>query len=910
MTEEAISPSVRSLLLQEMIEFKRKRAEQRASGQMVPPKPPTTQGIMIMPREEIPTDGVLRLAASREIRWKIDPNNVSLKKGSIESGRTSTVGKTQEPATQPTRLGRPPVSSVGQSPRPPISSTGQSPNVNPPGPAANSSSAVRPQNTLNVVHKKAVGLAPGQKIIKILASAPGTGIHAVRQTAESVKVSSDGYLILNGKPTSIKVTPNTKIVIQPQGAGDSQGSADGASPGSEGSGHTVGSPLGKEVVIKKIPTPAGLQPLSDNEASVSIQPIHQNLEQVSRTGSIQNQSPQNHRQYNVKIGQGQPPARTVAGNQQQGMVPGRVTVQTPRVVNVTGQQNVVPGSGTNPNRTMASDSIEARKQQLDIAQRLLAAKRRQLMQNGPISPKVARLEKDSSPLISSPNVTISRQGNVVNSNVDRVNSLSSNVLQNVNISSDILDSYYSVMNEGGGQKTAEFTAVPLTSIQQSAVQGTSLTNVQQSVQGTPVNIVHQGVQGNTNARNVAIPQHTPVNINRLLHSSPPKNSIVGTPVTVTKSEVSNSESEGSKIMSISALTTALARNIAAGNVQLNRTAPKGTERQLSSGQNTNVVNQNLVTSQTQPVQLGSDSGNPVVINVDPKGGVTQQYLNISQPVQTVIQSPQVMSQAVQFVSQPIQILNQSPQVICQTSQILSQPVVQKSQSVSSAISELLKSTVINNSVSNLLTTDSVGLQNQILSSLANVQTQQIQTLASMPETQTYLTSIQNQSLSSQSQLKPIEALFTGQTAPVMLSSTNKVHQFSPYKPGVSNVSPPKSDRQNLFDVFESGKNETVISPTKSDDFGFASLASDRIPIPVRQSGFPVISDEVLARGAKPTVRGNEFVGSPLNSSVMEALKSKLSPGKPLTGLQPRQVLNLVSREKIRGQLFAINNIVS
>ena len=319
---------------------------------------------VIMPKEKSTTDGVLQLPTSREIRWKIDPNKVSLKKGLIESGQTPMVVKIPKLSKLPPRLGRPPSSSVGQSPRPPKCSIGQSQNVNLPGPAANSSSAVRPpQNTLNVVHKEAVGLAPGQKIIKILASAPGTSIDAVRQTAESVKVSSDGYLILNGKPTSIKVTPNTKIVIQPQGAGDSQGSADGASQGSEGSSHAVGFPLGKEVVIKKIPTSAGLQPLSDMEASVSIQPVCQNInEKVQRTGTIpQNQSPQDHKQYNVKIGQGQPPGRTAAENKRQGMVPAVVTIKTSSVVNVTGQQNVVPGSGTNPDQTLASDSIEARK---------------------------------------------------------------------------------------------------------------------------------------------------------------------------------------------------------------------------------------------------------------------------------------------------------------------------------------------------------------------------------------------------------------------------------------------------------------------------------------------------------------------------------------------------------------------
>ena len=939
MTEEAISPSVRSLLLQEMIEFKRKRAEQRASGQVATTKPPTTQGIMIMPREEIPTDGVLRLAASREIRWKIDPKNVSIRQGLTDSGRTSTVVKTPDAKSFPSypRMGRPPISSVTQA----QSSVGQSPSQNQAMPAANSNPTVRPQNTLNVVHKKAVGLAPGQKIIKILASAPGTGIHAVRQTAESVKVSSDGFLILNGKPTSIKVTPNTKIVIQPQGTGDSQdGTTQGT--GADGSGPGVGSPLGKEVVIKKIPTPAGLQPLSDTEASVSIQPVRQNeqVQQVQRTVP-QSQPLQNHSHFNANIGQGHGPGRTVAGNQP-GMVPGRPTVQTPRIVNVTGQQqSVVSSPGTNPSQAMDPNSIEARKQQLDIAQRLLAAKRRQLMQNGPISQKVARIEKDTSPLISSPNVPMNQQ-RVVNSNLDQVNSLSSNVLQNVNISNDILDSYYSVMNESGGQK--EFTAVPLTNIQQSGVQGTSLTNVQQqSVQGTPVKNVQPGVQGSPSVpKNIPVPQHTPVNIDRLLHSSPPsKNSVIGTPVTVAKSAVS----EGHKTMSISALTTALARSIAAGNIQLNRTAPqKGTVQPLAGGQNTNIVNPSQLASQAQPVPSGSDPSKSVVINVDPKGSMTQQYLNVSQPVQVqspqvigqtlvqspqvigqgMVQSPQVLGQAVQYVTQPLQTLNQSPQIIGQTAQIVNQsvgqtaqivnqpigqtaqivnqPVLQKSPSLNanSSIAELLKSTVINNSVADLLTTDSTGLQNQILSSLANVQSQQVQSLATVPQTQTFLTSVQNQSLASQSQLKPIEALFTGQTSPLMPEST-KVRQFSPYKPGVSNISPPKSDRQNLFDVFEAGKTVAAVSPNKSDDFGFASLASDKIPIPVRQSVVMATSDEALSRAQKPVVtvtdRGSEFVGSPLlNSSVMKALKSKLSPGKPAAGAQQTQLPNLVSRE--------------
>ena len=811
-----VSPSVNSLLLQEMIEFKRKRAEQqRAEAHLSPQKPSTTQGIMIMPREEIPTDGVLTLAASREIKWKINPNTVTMAP-KLPSSQTvvKTPGGIAKSLPSESFRGRPPnPNSVGI---PTILNTsGHPPNTN----------SVRQPNTVNVVHKKAAGLAPGQKIIKILASAPGTGITAVRQTAESVKVSSDGYLILNGKPTTIKVTQNTKIVIQPQGAA--------STPESSTESGAAGDPLGKELIIKKIPTPVGLIPLSDAEAGVST-----TMHVVDNSKSVMSPT---------------------AGNMT-AQNPGSLTITAqhgPAMQNRNSLANRQPGGAAQPaiqtaGPNMTPEQLDAKRRQYDMAQRLLAAKRRQLMQNGPVNQKMARLDPNVSQTNPSPNNAVQEQGKGVHSNMPSVNTVSSNVLQNVNISNDILDSYYSVMNEASKQRpvtNSSANIVQQNSLPNSLQHNISANNVQPTSLGNSVqpnmlnNMQPNSVQVNRLANNVqpnslqqpnrlsnsvqqVAVRNTPVNINRLLQSTSVTSNI---PAAVSvSSDVNNSDNQSVKTMSLSALTTALARSIAAGKFQLQKETTNPEKPVSRIGDLTCRVNPNQLTSQNQS-NLSNSSGNSVVIDLDNEGEISMKPERVSDQTQYVTQA-----------SQPQTFIN--PQC---------QPRTQPS-SVTAAVADLIKSSVINNpaTITNLLTTDAARLQNPNpqISNVANVQ---------------------NQLQVSQTDIRPIEALFTAQTSPVVLSPTKSFANNQNISQNVAsysnlNVSPAKSDRQNLFDAFESAKS------VRSDDFGFASLSEQPEKTPVK-----------LQPGQSLTMKGKgkEFKGSPLNTSVMEALKSKLSPGK-------------------------------
>ena len=711
--EPDISPSVNSMLLQEMIEFKRKRAEQMRKMES-PEKPSLTSGIMIMPKEEIPTDGVLRLAASREIKWKIDKNRVS------NLGQSSqSVVKT--PCSNP---------SVVKTP----SSTG------------------RPAHPLNVVHKKAAGLAPGQKIIKILAQTPGSGVNAVRQTAENVKVSHDGYLILNGKATSIKVTPNTKIVIQPQGSASSQGAAS-AGPG-------------KELIIKKIPTPAGCTPLADLETSGS------STYQVVDNSSVANKS-----SIPTVVNMETSKPATVNNTQSpQQSLPHLPTLNKP--VQMRSPPTAAPGrpaiqtTGPNSIPNTVQSSVEMRLQQYDIAQRLLAVKRKQLMQNGPVGQKIARL--DSNPVVSnsSPNSQLksamSEPLKGVSSNIQArpANVLSNNVVQNVNIAGDILDSYYSVMNEANLQKPIQTNAHV---VNNTPVQNLLPVKTDLMAQTPPVEKTPQAVTSNIAA-------------------------VVGRP-----NIVSNSANQVTKNLSISALTTALARSIAAGNA----------------------LPQRLGDTQRHPQTDARLNMNPNSIQLTGVNQVNHSTSNVSIPP-NVINLGNVTGAAQQT------------------------PPNTPAASFSAALSKRIEATVIANQKHqpSLLTTDSVNIHNQ--NQISNT------------------SAIQNQT-----RVAPNEGFLTVQTSmPVTyvnnVSSNGTVISPNPSVYSNLTISPPKSDRQNLFDMFETDDKQGKVP--KLDDFGFSSLLdrSEKLKHPPGMS----------MRG-----KGKEFKGSPLNISVMEALKSKLSPGK-------------------------------
>ena len=269
---------------------------------------------MIIPKNELPSSGVLRMAATREIKRKVD----------------STFPQSQV--------------------------------INIAGPAS------KRDPSLNIIDHSIPG-SKQPKTIRIVAG--GTGPGSVKETAESVKVSADGYLIISGKNSGIKVSENTKIVIQPPGA-----------PGAPKAPSTS----------QMTPQPGATPPPQSGQVRKITIPVQQMPQQVK--GSIQD------------------------------------------IVNQAAASN--------------QPLTPEFKKKLEIAQRLMVLDQhkkkyieQQQKSNGPA--KVLRTDSSGS---QSDRRSIEERLRDPNVNIDnQLGSVSQNVVSNVNIASDILDTYYSVLND-------------------------------------------------------------------------------------------------------------------------------------------------------------------------------------------------------------------------------------------------------------------------------------------------------------------------------------------------------------------------------------------------------------------------------------------------------------------------------
>ncbi|KAL4225500.1 cat eye syndrome chromosome region [Mactra antiquata] len=371
-------------------------------------------GVMIIPKSEMNSSGVLRMAATREIKRKVNPQFVN---------KSQVVHK----------LGVSGKKDLG----------------------------------LNIIDQTTPG-SNQPKTIRIVAST-GSGHGSVKQTAENVKVSSDGFLIIGGKNSGIKVTENTKIVIQPPTAQPPSTSTSGAptpptqSPATSGGNRPDLSQLvgSSTVTFPKIKTGSTDSSVKPNSPAVTGQ-------QMSLTGLLRQAA-------------------------------------TTQILSAHDQSRLQALIKHHSEGSLTPEKAKA----VEVAKKILQMnlqKRKLLQQKSDTtdeenSPKVAKL---GSPGMSSlieqklrdPTVSIDSQlGNV-----------SKNVISNVNIASDILDTYYSVMNEAKNRTSGE-SGVSAAAVSKPVVTVANIPTAQTSV-----------------SNSVSTPQSSQLTIPRTVHSAPSQSS--------------------------------------------------------------------------------------------------------------------------------------------------------------------------------------------------------------------------------------------------------------------------------------------------------------------------------------------------------------------------------------------------
>lgn len=451
-----------NLLLQEMIELKRQREKKLAASALhnhgvITRGPERIRmanpqgGVMIIPKSEMNSTGVLRMAATREIKRKV--------------------------ASQPQLPNLAPLNRQGKLP---IVHTGGRETVV-------KADLSKKEPGLSIVDQTTPG-SNQPKTIRIVAS-NANGQPSVKQTAESVKVSADGYLIISGKNSGIKVTENTKIVIQPPG---------GSTPSAEGASQLQAA--SKEILIKKIPTLSNLRQVPGLNLSGM----------TSMAGStVQNTAG------STVPGPSQVPSQVVSSVSPANQMPIQQQVSLQRLLKQT---------ASNPQLSQQQAALQGfvnqmgekgqltpdMKKKLDIAQRILhlnqqkrkflEQQKSQQQQNGPAPgvnpPKIIKLDVGAGAVNSSAIEERLRDPSV---NIDnQLGSVSQNVISNVNIASDILDTYYSVLNDAKSKASASVqqnvSAVSVT-LQQSTAPLTQNVGISQSLPRTNISQLPTTIQG-------------------------------------------------------------------------------------------------------------------------------------------------------------------------------------------------------------------------------------------------------------------------------------------------------------------------------------------------------------------------------------------------------------------------------
>ena len=368
-----------------MIEMKRQREKNLASkilenNQVVTRGPERIRvgnpqdRVAIMPRDELPTQGLLKLAASREIKRKVSP----------QFGEMVDLTK-KDPGLSVT------------------------------------------SNTVGPVRGRG-------KTIKIVApTGAGPSGSVLRDTAGTVTVSADGYLIIGGRNSGIKVSNNTKIVIQQPGASQNQNNTNSPSQGTE-------------LLVKRIPTPSGLKALPD-----SISGIEKSTDPTMKDhSSVKPDAPRTPAILNASIS---PPLYQSRGN-----IPSVVRQHQflNRELNSSGVVTQNPNSLSSNLINRPLNSALSNKKQ-DTPARGHSQQNGSELQSTPA--KVRKLSVSQESTVNSPSC-MSIEERLREPNINRV---SENVVKSVNIAGDILDSYYSVLNSTKSNKVETHPPKPVVS---------------------------------------------------------------------------------------------------------------------------------------------------------------------------------------------------------------------------------------------------------------------------------------------------------------------------------------------------------------------------------------------------------------------------------------------------------------
>ncbi|KAL3842091.1 hypothetical protein ACJMK2_020155 [Sinanodonta woodiana] len=427
------------------------------------------EGVMIIPKEDLPTDGVLRLAATREIRWK--PSGIF--NGARQEGKSFSNQKSSCSNFTPFYLSKDkqPLSSETSSNsvvRNSGSSTGQHPltHVMPHLVAKHGQSG-------GTVQVKSVtpttSPITGNKIITIVTS--GQGQSTPGSSVPGVQVSEDGYLVINGQKTEIKGTGKIKVVFQQPRTSPVIGSPVVTTPQ-----HTSATATGglSKLQIGRVAHSTVNSP--EMQATTTTLFPNSNLPRMSQNSGDTNQQQPIGTLKDPRLGVSKlsPVINTVYSaptsfliQKQEPKVEEKVRIpfriSEPKVKTLQSSDTLTFDYETEPKNHRKEESVES-----------YLLKRRKVIGVDASSPKQPRLDSDSLNMQTSPPSLLEHQSsnrvenlqnnanpvfstipcslaNSTNSTSKPVISMTDTVVQSVNITSDILSSYYSVFNSSKGE---------------------------------------------------------------------------------------------------------------------------------------------------------------------------------------------------------------------------------------------------------------------------------------------------------------------------------------------------------------------------------------------------------------------------------------------------------------------------
>ncbi|KAK3602637.1 hypothetical protein CHS0354_034227 [Potamilus streckersoni] len=430
------------------------------------------EGVMIIPKEELPTDGVLRLAATREIRWK--PSGIF--NGARQEGKSFSIQKSSNSNFPPFYLSKDkqPLSSE-TSTNSVVLNSGSSTNQHPLTHVMPHLVAKHGQSGGTVQVKSftpTTSPITGNKIITIVTS--GQGQTALGSTVPGVQLSEDGYLVINGQKTEIKGTGKIKVVFQ-----QPKTSPASVSPGVSTPQHTSAIAGLNKLQIGRVAHSTVNSPEIQSMATTLIP--NPNLPRISQnSGDTDQQQPGGpFKDPRLGVSKISPVINTVysvpTGPIQKQEPKGEEKVRIPFRISDTKVKTLQPSDTltfdfeTQPRNHRKEESIESY---------LLKKRKVTGISDDAFTPKQPRPDSDSLNMQTSPPSLLELQScnRVENNNADPVfssvpctlansnkpiTSMTDTLVQSVNITSDILSSYYSVFNSSKGESKVNDQIPPL-----------------------------------------------------------------------------------------------------------------------------------------------------------------------------------------------------------------------------------------------------------------------------------------------------------------------------------------------------------------------------------------------------------------------------------------------------------------